>query len=494
MPEQITHSPSLAEETQILMERPRRQVVILCGFVFGFLALYRVMAAVAVPLSAPIGRLVTFMAAWGVCFCLYFVASIWVMMTRPLKGGWLWVELGLILGGAIVFRFMLINLPLELSPDVWRYLWDARVTLHGYSPYIYAPSAQVLIPLRNIVFANAIYRQTPTEYPPGGQIFFILGYLLNPTNPVGLKVLFVLLDSMTCGVLTVLLARKGLDPRRVVIYAWSPLPIVEFAIAGHSDVIAISFMVLAVLFALSSRQGVRLLAGICIGLAVLARLYPILLLVALVRRRDWGLVIACVTTIALGYLPFILLSQGDIRAVLFSFTDQRSLHPGVVDMVPFYIANGFGIKVELTAVLSVTHVLETAVAGITVLLVCIQRFRKRISVEAAALSLIAVVLMVYAHVFPWYATALLPWIAILAVPVWTREKGISTKGLAIAMVWYFTCTVVLSYFPGLRQHFTASNWMIYYGIAFGVMVVGLIVAVVIGFNQRRSDFDAALPQ
>src|SRR5258708_32014564 len=131
----ITHSPYLSKETQLLVKHPRRQMVILCAFALVFLALYRVMVAVAVPLNAPIGLVTTFMTILGVCVCLYFLASIWVMMTRPLKRRWRWVELGLILGAAMVFRFMLINLPLELSPDAWRYLWDARVTLHGYSPY-----------------------------------------------------------------------------------------------------------------------------------------------------------------------------------------------------------------------------------------------------------------------------------------------------------------------------------------------------------------------
>jgi hypothetical protein len=142
----------------------------------------------------------------------------------------------------------------------------------------------------------------------------------------------------------------------------------------------------------------------------------------------------------------------------------------------------------------VTHLLEMAVAGITVLVVCIQRLRKRMSVEAALFLLIVVALMVHAHVFPWYMTGLLPWIAILAVPVWTREGGVSAKGLAVGMVWYFTYTVVLSYIPGLRQYFTVSNWLIYYGLSFGVMVVGLAVAAVIGFLRRQSDFEAALPQ
>src|SRR5438105_1750883 len=142
MPTEITRSSYLARETHILVKHPLRRVVIMSGFVLVFLALYRVMMVVAVPLNAPIGQIITFMMVWGACFCLYFAAAIWVMMTRPSKGRWLWIELGLILGGAMLFRFMLINLPLELSPDAWRYLWDARVTLHGYSPYTYAPFSQ----------------------------------------------------------------------------------------------------------------------------------------------------------------------------------------------------------------------------------------------------------------------------------------------------------------------------------------------------------------
>jgi hypothetical protein len=217
--------------------------------------------------------------------------------------------------------------------------------------------------------------------------------------------------------------------------------------------------------------------------ATLARLYPLLLLVALLRRGEWALVAACATTMVLGYWPFILLSQGDIRAVLFSFSEQRNLHPGVLDMTPFYLVSGAGIQVGLMAVLVVTHVLETFVVGMTVLLVCLQRCWKRMSVEVAALILFAVVLMVYAHVFPWYVTVLLPWIALLAKPVWTRENGLSAQGLAVAMVWYFTCIVVLSYFPGMGQYFTASNWLIYYGVSFGVLVAGLAVAAVIGWQH-----------
>src|SRR2546421_3347913 len=177
---------------------------------------------------------------------------------------------------------MVLPLPPGLSHDSWRYLWDARVTLHGYSPYVYPPDDKVFSSLQDqVIYANSRYRDSPTIYPPGAQAVYLLSYLLAPSNLYFLKGIFIGFDMLTCGALALLLVRKGLDPRRIVIYAWCPLPIVEFAIAGHSDVIAISFMVAAMLFALSSRQSLRLLAGMCIGLAVLARLYPILLLVAL---------------------------------------------------------------------------------------------------------------------------------------------------------------------------------------------------------------------
>ncbi len=476
-------SPAVGN-THERVKRPLRQVGFLCGLLLVTSAFYSVMVFTRMPLGAPIRVFTMFMAVWVACFILYFIASYWVLITRPLRGRWLWVELGLIFAGAVIFRCMLVNLPLGLSGDAWRYLWDARVTLHGYSPYVYAPFDKILIPLHDIVFAHISYRQFPTMYPPGAQIFFMLGYLLNPTNLIALKTLFVLLDLITCIALAALLARKGLDPRRVLLYAWCPLPIVEFAIQGHSDGIAITVMVLAVLCAQSSRRGLRIAAGICIGMAALARLYPILLLLVLVRRRDRGLIIACFTTIVLGYLPFFLLGHDDIRSVLFSFSGQQDLHPGVIAMAPLFIAGELGHRINLPILLSVTNKLEMTIVGITVLVICIQRLRKRISEEASLLILTAVVLMAYAHVFPWYMTALLPWIAIMAVPLWTREGGISAKGLATFMAWYFTFMVTGSYILAYAQYSTTSNWLIYYAVSFGVMVSGLAAAAMLGFQMH----------
>src|SRR5436190_10045853 len=68
---------------------------------------------------------------WMVSFLPYLAASVLILATRPLEGRWRWVELGIILLGALILRFILLPLPPNLSHDSWRYLWDARVTLHG---------------------------------------------------------------------------------------------------------------------------------------------------------------------------------------------------------------------------------------------------------------------------------------------------------------------------------------------------------------------------
>src|SRR5712692_7700932 len=229
-------------------------------------------------------RIMPFLYVWIISFLPYFIACALVLATKPALGRWRWAELGIIFGGALVLRIMLLPLPPGLSHDAWRYLWDARVILHGYSPYVYAPLDNRLAALRDtLILGNSRYRNVPTIYPPGAEGIYVLSYLLAPSNLFVLKSIFVAFDMMTCGALAILLAGRGLDPRRIIIYAWCPLPIVEFAIQGHVDVITLTFTVLAVLTASTTRCGARVLTGILIGLGTLTKIYPILLLVVVLR-------------------------------------------------------------------------------------------------------------------------------------------------------------------------------------------------------------------
>ena len=224
-----------------------------------------------------------FLRLWMVSFLPYFIACALALATKPAQGRWRWIELSIVLAGAFVLRALLLPLPPGFSRDSWRYLWDARVTLHGFSPYVYWPFSTPLRSLvDNVLIPRMRFRTSPTIYPPGAQAIFLLSYLLAGSNLYFLKGIFLIFDMVTCGALVVFLKRRGIDPCRVLIYAWCPLPIIEFAIQGHVDVISLTFSILALLsFSNNSVRG-RILTGFLFGMAALTKIYPILLLVVIV--------------------------------------------------------------------------------------------------------------------------------------------------------------------------------------------------------------------
>jgi hypothetical protein len=415
--------------------------------------------------------LTPFLVRWMVGFLPYGAACALVLFTKPTGGRWRWVELGIIFGGALFLRAMLLPFPPNLSHDSWRYLWDARVTLHGYSPYVYAPDAKVLQPLQDaLIYGNSRFRNVPTVYPPGAQAIYLLSYLLAPSNLPFLKGIFLVFDMATCGALAVLLARRGLDPRRVIIYAWCPLPIVEFALEGHLDALTITFMVLAVLCASSTKRGARVLTGFLIAMATLTKIYPLFLLLVIMRRRDWALLATCIATIVVAYIPYLILGHGQVLGYFATYSGEEGGNAGIVQVVTYTLFFGQG---STAAALMQQHIVDILVLGLMSCLVLVMRLFKSISMEAATIVLLGVVLSVSSHVFPWYTVALLPWITVLVGPLWTKH-GFSGRGLTVGMAWYFTCISFIGYFFS-----NTRDWHIYYASVYDVVLVGLGLALLL---------------
>ena len=434
------------------------------------LALYGALITVAPQSDAEI---TSFLEVWIICFLPYLAACAFILATRPASGRWRWIELGIIFVGALVFRVMLLPLPPGLSHDSWRYLWDARVTLHGYSPYVYWPEDKVFSSLHDqVIYANSRYRDSPTLYPPGAQAVFLVSYLLSPSNLYFLKGIFIGFEMVTCGALALLLIHKGLDPRRIVIYAWCPLPIVEYALQGHVDAITVTFTVLSVLCATSARRGSRVLTGFLIGMATLTKIYPILLLVVIMRRRDWALLATCLATIILGYIPYLILGHGQVLGYLSGYASEQGGNAGIVQLVTYWISHDHGYK--LAATIMQQHIVDAIVVAGMSFIVLLLRLFKGLSIEAGTLLLIGTMLAISSHIFPWYTPALLSLIVVLVGPLWT-PRGPSGKGLAVGIVWYFTCISLTGYFFN-----NTRDWHIYYEFVYDVVMAGLGAALMLG--------------
>ncbi len=432
-----------------------------------------------------------FLRLWTLSFLPYFAACALVLATRPSQGRWRCIELGIVLAGALVLRAVLLPLPPGFSRDSWRYLWDARVTLHGFSPYIYLPSSAPLKPLVDtVLYPRMRFRTSPTIYPPGAQAIFLLSYLLGGSNLYFLKGIFLIFDMVTCGALVVFLNRKRIDPLRVLIYAWCPLPIIEFAIQGHVDVITLTFSILALLSFSNNSIGGRMLTGFLVGMAALTKIYPILLLVVIVpdmmrdamlahriRGRDYALLAVCFLTILLGYLPYYIMGHGQVLGYFTIYSSEQGENAGFIQLVIQWI--GYANKWSLQTSVAREHLVSLLLIVAVSLVVFVLRLRQRMSMPMAALLLFGAILAISPHVFPWYTTVLLVWIPLLIGPLWTRRRLIG-KSLAVGVAWYFICLSLLQYYSNSSPHHRVPDWTLYYQVAYLPIVIVLAIAAIVG--------------
>jgi len=175
------------------------------------------------------------------------------------------------------------------SDDVYRYLWDGRVQRAGVNPYRYAPDAVELSSLRNADWTHVNNRSLPTIYPPLAEVAFAA----SPSLPLW-KLWVALGDAAVALLLYIGLA----DRRRVVLWAWSPLVVVELAMNGHVDALGIALLVAALLAWGRARAAT---AGALVAAAAAVKLLPVVALAGMPRRR--AVVAAAIVALALA-LPY----------------------------------------------------------------------------------------------------------------------------------------------------------------------------------------------
>ncbi|HLY26469.1 MAG TPA: glycosyltransferase 87 family protein, partial [Aggregatilineales bacterium] len=257
----------------------------------------------------------SFFIFFGALFVLYALATWIVLRAAPMGRS----ALPLLFGFAIVFNAALLPSIPNLSDDMYRYIWDGRVQASGFNPYRYASDAPELILLRDAeIWARMNRRGATTIYPPGAQLVFAIGWRLVGDSILAFKILFVCASFICAALLVQLLKRLGQAPERVILFLWGPLLIFEIAHSGHVDALYLPLIVAALLVRAASPadrvewryEGAL---GILIGLAILVKLYPAILVPPLWALRDsqgkrrWRLAFPLTTLLVtgLGYLLYI---------------------------------------------------------------------------------------------------------------------------------------------------------------------------------------------
>jgi hypothetical protein len=196
-----------------------------------------------------------------------------------------------------------------------------------------------------------------------------------------------------------LLAARGLPRTRILLYAWHPLPLFEFAGSGHVDAVAIGFMMAAMMAADGRRP---FLAGALLAAGAAAKYVPAVVAPALYRRWDWRLPAGFLLTVALLYLPYL----GAGRGVL-GFLPGYVKEEGIAESGVFWLA----LASRLTAIPSWGATAYLAAAALALIgvgvAVALRRRPDAISPAAASLLLAAFTLAITPH-YAWYFTWLVP--------------------------------------------------------------------------------------
>lgn len=304
---------------------------------------------------------------------------------------------------AVLMRLIALAAPPTLTTDAYRYVWDGRVQAAGINPYLHVPAAPELAQLRDqIIFPNINRADThPTIYPPVAEMLFLVG-----TRVVdgirGMQVLFMAMDLMTIWALMRWLTACGLPRERVLIYAWHPLPLWEFAGMAHIDGAGVMFIVLGLLAGQTGRQG---WAGAAFAAAGLAKYHFVLLVPAVWRRWGWRLPLAMAAVALACYLPY--LSAGSkVLGSLFVHLGEE----GYRDGYGFYL-------VGLPKHFGLPHLPSLVFAGLAALIlaglavVIIQRTRPRTVEPEHLIWLTITFLVLISPHYPWYYTLAVPLLA-----------------------------------------------------------------------------------
>jgi hypothetical protein len=326
-----------------------------------------------------------------------------------------------ILTFALLLRIGTLTLPNSLSNDTARYLWDGKIQVAGYNPYVYAPNAPELVHLRDDNWRHIDHPDIPTVSQPIPLLIFRLVATIAPHRWM-FRLLFMIADMLTFWFLVQLLRARKQNESLALIWALNPLVIMEFAGSGHFMSLAIALFI-AGLWMLQVR--LTPLAALAFGAATLTHpmAFPLAVMVLVAARigslRIW---LWLMLPIALGYLLF-LGAGTDLWSGAALMASRCRFNGSVYELAAKFLA-----PFERT-----DHGPEWMAheyAGIVCLVLIAGAFvwltRRRIGPVRAALSLAGCILLASPTVYPWYLTWLvalvclefsLPWLMFSAVVI-----------------------------------------------------------------------------
>jgi alpha-1,6-mannosyltransferase len=364
---------------------------------------------------------------------LWFLKIVGVQAPLYLAAAWLCLHtaesrsvLIIVLVFATLFRLSILFSAPYLSDDIYRYIWDGRVQAAEINPYRYVPADPSLARLRDDkIYPHINRRETaPTMYPPVAEAVWFLTTRVSE-SVTWMKVTMVGFEAVAVWAIIELLGSFGLARQRVLIYAWHPLAVWEFAGSGHLDAIVIAFIALALL---TRRRNAGVLTGVSLACATLVKFFPGALFPAVYKRWGWRMPLAFVVTIVVAYLPYLGVGPRGVLGYLPGYAGEK----GIISGEQFLI---LALLRYLFSVPTIVYVIAAALL-LTALSVWLMRNQERDEMGYVRSSLIiaSVFMVLLSPHYPWYFAWLIPFLCFIpTVPV----LYLTLSSFLLYLTWHY---------------------------------------------------------
>ena len=364
----------------------------------------------------------------------------------------------------LVFRSLLLfSLP-NLSQDFFRFIWDGRMVLNGYNPYLYLPedflNGLYVAPNQAEKLVNGMQELNASHYsnyPPLNQLCFAIAAFFSSKSIIGsvviMRLLLILADIGTVVYGRKILSHINLNPNLISLYLLNPLIIIELTGNLHFEGLMIFLLAWSVYMLIKQKW---IIAAIGLGLSISLKLLPLLFLPLFIRYFKFKKLIIfyaiVLAVISITFLPF--LSENLIN----NYSKTLTLWFGDFEFNgSFYLlARHIGYElVGYNTIKTITKITPILVV-VFVLLLSIQQkkqdYNKLLKFFVLALS---VYFFTATTVHPWYLAMLL-FLGILA-------------NFKYPLIWSFTIILSYSFYHNDVYETNYVLTLIEYGLVLGLM-------------------------
>lgn len=382
---------------------------------------------------------------------------------------------------SFLFRAIFIFSIPNLSQDFYRFIWDGRMILEGFNPYLYTPESFISSLKFPIYQAKELYDGMGelngshfTNYPPINQLCFVVAALFAGKSIWGSVIIMrIMIIGADLGILFLgkrLLKSLKLSETKIFWYLLNPFIIIELTGNLHFESVMLIFLLWSLYLIYIGKWQ---LGAFIFALSVSVKLIPLLFLPLFLRwfvNNKEGRIFKKLGKLLIFY-SIIIATTGLLFIPFFSmeFVDNYAATVGLwfqkfeFNASFYYIAREIGYSFRGYNEIAIIGKIMAALVFSAVLLMSL--FRKNEYYKTLITSMLlafGVYLFLSTTVHPWYLATL------LLLSVFTNFR--------FPMVWTFT--IVLSYLAYSNSNNSENLWIIAleYGVVFGVLINDLFRA------------------